>query len=57
MTTQEITRSKNLASVLLGLIFAFSGKRFHSNWFPIILHSGQSVFFLFLMLGLVPGLA
>jgi uncharacterized protein len=40
-----------------GLIFAFTGKHFHSNWFPIILHSGQSVYFLVLILGLVLGLA
>ena len=46
-----------LNSIVTGLIFAFSSKRFHSNWFPIILHSGQSVFFLFLILGLVLGLA
>jgi membrane protease YdiL (CAAX protease family) len=44
-------------SILTGLIYAFSAKRFRSNWFPIILHSGQSVFFLFLVLGLVLGLA
>lgn len=42
---------------LLGWIVAFSAKRFHSNWFPIILHSGQIVFVLFLILGLVLGLA
>jgi membrane protease YdiL (CAAX protease family) len=46
-----------LATIPADLVFAFSGKRFHSNWFPIILHSGQSVFFLFLILGLVLGLA
>jgi membrane protease YdiL (CAAX protease family) len=46
-----------LNSILTGLIFAFTGKRFHSNWFPIILHSGQSIFLLFLILGLVLGLA
>jgi membrane protease YdiL (CAAX protease family) len=39
------------------LTFAYSGKRFRSNWFPIILHSGQSVFILFLILGLVIGIA
>jgi len=39
------------------LMFAYSGKRFRSNWFPIILHSGQTVFLLFLILGLVLGLA
>lgn len=46
-----------LATLPADLVFAFSGKRFRSNWFPIILHSGQSVFFLFLILGLVLGLA
>jgi len=39
------------------VVFAFAGKRFWSNWFPIILHSGQNVFFLFLILGVVLGLA
>jgi uncharacterized protein len=46
-----------LSSVLTGLIYAFSAKGFRSNWFPIILHSGQSVYLLFLLLGLVLGLA
>lgn len=46
-----------LLSVMTGLIHAFSAKRFRSNWFPIILHSGQSVYLLFLILGLVLGLA
>lgn len=46
-----------LASVTTGLLFAFCGKHFHSNWFPIIMHSSQSVFLLFLILGLVLGLA
>jgi membrane protease YdiL (CAAX protease family) len=46
-----------LNSIVTGLVFAFTGKRFRSNWFPIILHSGQSVFTLFLILGLVLGLA
>jgi membrane protease YdiL (CAAX protease family) len=46
-----------LDSILTGWIYAFSGKRFRSNWFPIILHSGETVFFLFLILGLVLGLA
>ncbi len=44
-------------NILTGLIFAFSGKYFRSSWFPIIIHSGQSVFFIFLTLGLVLGLA
>ncbi len=46
-----------LDTILTGWIMAFSGKRFRSNWFPIILHSGETVFFLFLILGLVLGLA
>ncbi|HSJ87956.1 MAG TPA: CPBP family intramembrane glutamic endopeptidase [Anaerolineales bacterium] len=46
-----------LATIPGDLVFAYSGKRFRSNWFPIILHSGQSIFFLFLILGLVLGLA
>lgn len=46
-----------LATLPGDLLLAYSGKRFHSNWFPIILHSGQSVFMLFLILGLVLGLA
>ena len=46
-----------LSSVVTGLIYAFSAKRFHSTWFSIILHSGQSIYLLFLILGLVLGLA
>lgn len=46
-----------LATLPGDLVIAYSGRRFRSNWFPIILHSGQSVFFLFLILGLVLGLA
>jgi membrane protease YdiL (CAAX protease family) len=38
-------------------VIAYSGKHFRSNWFPIILHSAQSVYLLFLVLGLVLGLA
>jgi membrane protease YdiL (CAAX protease family) len=45
------------ASILNGLIYALSAKHFRSTWFAIILHSGQSVFFVFLVLGLVLGLA
>jgi membrane protease YdiL (CAAX protease family) len=46
-----------LADIPADLVFAFSGKRFRTIWFPIILHSGQSVLLLFLILGLVLGLA
>jgi CAAX protease family protein len=44
-------------NILSGLLLAFTGKRYRSNWFPIIIHSGQSVYFMFLILGLVLGLA
>ena len=44
-------------NILHGLLLAFTGKRYRSNWFPIILHSGQSIYFVFLILGLVLGLA
>ncbi|HSG43859.1 MAG TPA: CPBP family intramembrane glutamic endopeptidase [Anaerolineales bacterium] len=44
-------------NILFGLLVAFSGKRFRSNWFPIILHNGQALYFGFLILGLVLGLA
>ena len=46
-----------LANIPANLVFAYSGKRFRNNWFPIILHSGQSIIFMFLILGLVLGLA
>lgn len=46
-----------LATLPADLTFAYSGKRFRSNWFPIILHSGQSILVLFVILGLVLGLA
>jgi len=44
-------------SILTGLVYAFTGKQFRSNWFPIILHSGQSLYFIVMVLGLVLGLA
>jgi len=44
-------------NILAGLLIAFSAKRFGSNWFPIIIHSGQAVYFSVLILGLVLGLA
>lgn len=46
-----------LSSILTGIVYAYPSKRFHSNWFSIILHSGQTVYLLFLILGLVLGLA
>jgi pimeloyl-ACP methyl ester carboxylesterase/membrane protease YdiL (CAAX protease family) len=40
-----------------GLILAFPSWRFRSTWMAIIVHSAQSVFFGFLVLGVVLGLA
>jgi membrane protease YdiL (CAAX protease family) len=44
-------------NILFGWIMALSAKRYRTNWFPIILHNGQAVYFGFLILGLVLGLA
>ena len=39
------------------LLYALPSRAFKSSWFGIIVHSGQSVYFAFLLLGLVLGLA
>jgi membrane protease YdiL (CAAX protease family) len=45
-------------SVVSGaLLYAFPSWRFRSTWMGIIVHSGQSVYFAFLILGIVLGLA
>jgi membrane protease YdiL (CAAX protease family) len=45
-------------SMLVGaFLFALPAKYFRSTWMAIVVHSGQSVFFSFLILGLVLGLA
>ena len=44
-------------NILFGLLMAFTGKRYRSNWLPIVLHNGQAFYFGFLILGLVLGLA
>jgi len=47
-----------LSSIVSGtLLFALSTKIFKSSWFGIVLHSGQSLFFTFIMIGMVLGLA
>jgi len=47
-----------LASIIDGiLLFALPSRVFRSTWMAIILHSLQSVFFLFLLLGIILGLA
>jgi membrane protease YdiL (CAAX protease family) len=39
------------------LLFALPSRYFRSSWFGIIAHSGQSLYFTFLILGLVLGMA
>jgi membrane protease YdiL (CAAX protease family) len=47
-----------LGSAIEGIfLLALPSRRFRSSWFGIIVHSGQSIFFAFLLLGLVLGLA
>ena len=47
-----------LASIIDGIfLFALPARLYRSTWMAIIIHSLQSVFFLFLILGLVLGLA
>ena len=44
-------------NILSGWLLAYPAKRYRSNWFPILIHSGQSIFFIAIILGLVLGLA
>jgi membrane protease YdiL (CAAX protease family) len=44
-------------SVLTGLLFAYPAYRYTSTWMSVVLHSAQSVYFAFLVLGVVLGLA
>jgi membrane protease YdiL (CAAX protease family) len=46
-----------LTNVISGMLLAYPARRFRSTWMSVIVHSAQSVFFLFLILGLVLGLA
>lgn len=43
--------------VTAAFLESYPARRFRSVWIAIVVHSGQSVFFLFLLLGLVLGLA
>jgi membrane protease YdiL (CAAX protease family) len=45
------------SSDLTGLLYTFPAYRYRSTWMSVILHSGQSVYFAFLVLGVVSGLA
>ena len=44
-------------SVITGLLYTFPAYRFRSTWMSIIIHSAQSVYIGFLVLGVVLGLA
>jgi membrane protease YdiL (CAAX protease family) len=44
-------------SVITGLLYSYPAYRYRSTWMAIILHSAQSVYFAFLVLGVVLGLA
>ena len=46
-----------LDSVITGLLYTYPAYRYRSTWMSIILHSAQSVFFAFLVLGVMLGLA
>jgi membrane protease YdiL (CAAX protease family) len=46
-----------LNSVLTGLLYTFPAHRYRSTWMAVILHSAQSVYIAFLVLGVVLGLA
>lgn len=47
-----------LSSSITGMFCtAYPARRFRSTWMSVIVHSAQSVFFIFLILGIVLGLA
>src|ERR687898_1411521 len=46
-----------LDSILTGLLYTFPAYRYRSTWMAIVVHSAQSVYFAFLVLGVVLGLA
>lgn len=44
------------SAIVSGLYFTYPSRRFKSAWFGLILHAADSIFFLFIMLGLVLGM-
>ena len=44
-------------SVLTGLLYTYPAYRYRSTWMSVIIHSAQSVYIGFLVLGVVLGLA
>jgi hypothetical protein len=45
------------SSIVTGFLYAYPSKRFRSTWFGVIVHGVDGLFFLFIFLGLVLGLA
>jgi hypothetical protein len=45
------------AAIEAAVLFALPSRYYRSSWFGIIAHSGQSIFFAIIILGLVLGLA
>ena len=45
------------SALLMGFIFSYPSKRFRCNWMAVIIHGAEGVFILFLILGIVLGLA
>jgi len=43
--------------VLTGLLYTYPSYRYRSTWMSVIIHSAQSVYLAFLVLGVVLGLA
>jgi membrane protease YdiL (CAAX protease family) len=59
-TLRSLSRSQPwgiLDNILTGFLYPFPAYRYRSTWMSIILHSAQSGFFAFLVLGVVLGLA
>ncbi len=45
------------SSILTGIVYAYPSRRFRSTWFGVIIHGADGLFFLFIMISLVLGLA
>lgn len=43
-------------NIVFGWLMAFTSRRYQTNWFPIVLHSGQAFYFGIIILALVLGL-
>jgi len=45
------------SALLSGFVFSFPARRFRCNWMAVIIHGAEGIFILFLILGIVLGLA